>query len=525
MTPRDDAAFDRLIERILDAEPCEWTAADLADDPRMAALKTLSDIAAAFRAIDAPVPARAIAFRWGPLEVGERVAEGGSAEVFRAHDPRLGRDVALKLLTPAAAATLRTDAFLEEARRLARIRDCHVVGVLGAAVHDGRAGLWCEWIDGCTLAERIARDGPLAADEAALVGIGLCRALAAVHQAGLLHGDVKPHNVLRERGGRLVLADLGAGGDPATVNASLRTQASPAWLAPEVLHGAARTQAHDLYALGGVLQFLLSGETPDPVRPGAAFDRSDVPPALRAVIARARAADPAARYATAGGMADALAACLHAPGAAAAAPASVAPTRRRAGMAAAVLALAIAAAGMVALLRAPPLPEMHLELLRHDGDRAQVIADGTAVALRDRLSFALASQRPAWVYVFNTDDHGTLQRLFPLPALDTRNPMPAGRRVELPGRSGGRSLRIEVSSPAQAEEFLVVASAAPVDVLETLAATDGATDAEVRLRGSGVLVPGIAPPASAPLDTLVAQLDAADQPLRLWRYRLPHRAD
>ncbi|PZQ12856.1 MAG: hypothetical protein DI564_12475 [Rhodanobacter denitrificans] len=519
MTPRD-ADIDRLIERILDAEPCEWTPADAAD-PRLEALRTLSDIAQAFRTLGAQVPApRMVAFRWGPLEVLEKVADGASAEVFRAHDPQLGRDVALKLLSPAAARTQRAGAFLDEARRLARIRDDHVVAVLGAAIHDGRAGLWCEWIDGCTLAERVARDGPLAPGETVLVGIGLCRALAAVHRAGLLHGDVKPHNVLRERGGRLVLADLGAGGEPDAVNAALRTQASPAWLAPEVLHGEARRPAHDLYALGGVLQFLLSGQVPDPARPGAAFDRAGVPPGLRAVIAHARDADPAARYASADEMAGALAACLHD-------SATAPPRRSRRGPLAitALLALGALLVGAIALLRAPAAPVVTLDLLRHEGGGSRVIADGTPVALHDRLSFVLTSERPVWVYAFNTDDRGTLHRLFPLPTLDTANPLPAGRRVELPGRSGGRPLLIAISSPAAAEEFLVVAGAAPVAALEMTALPTAATDADIRLRGSGVLVPDGRPASSAPLDALVRQLDADGQPLRLWRYRLPQRAE
>lgn len=526
MARNDPRAVDRLIERILDAEPADWPPLDAAPDGaerEFEALQTLSDIARAFRRFDAPSrPARAPAlFRWGHLAVHEKVADGGSSEVYRAWDAGLGTQVALKLLRPDAAAP-RARAFLDEARRLAKVRHHNVLSVYGAAAHDGRPGLWCEWIDGRSLAHQVAAQGPLGADETVVVGLALCRALGAVHAAGLLHGDVKPDNVLRERGGRIVLADLGAGGEPEAVNASLRSAATPAFLAPEVLAGALRTPAQDLYALGGVLQYVLSGRLPDPARAGADLSRGDLPEALREVIARARAADPSQRYADAAAMQRALAACLADPSAPTSAPASR-PRRRL--LAGAAAALAITAALAAAWwLRAPPPLQAEVQLLRHRGDVVEPIADGASIALGDRLSFTVNSAQPLWLYAFNADDRGALQRLFPLPELETANPLPAGRDVEIPGRWQGRAMRFEVSSSAAAEDFLLVVASAPVARLEALEGEPAMAQAELRMRGTARIVPAATGDLPATrLDGLANELAGERATLRIWRFRLPHR--
>lgn len=91
--------------------------------------------------------------------------------------------------------------YMEEARRLARVHHSNVLIVHGADVRDGRVGLWTELIEGETLEERLATGGALGAPEAIAIGRDLCHALAAIHGHGLLHGDVKTSNVMRERGG------------------------------------------------------------------------------------------------------------------------------------------------------------------------------------------------------------------------------------------------------------------------------------------------------------------------------------
>ena len=142
----------------------------------------------------------------------ERVGEGAFGEVYRAWDTRLDREVALKLLrrqdwSHAGDAS----AVIDEGRMLAQVRHPNVVTVHGADRIAGRVGLWMEFIHGRTLEQLLHERGPFGAGEATLIGLDVCRALSAVHRAGLLHRDIKAQNVMREDGGRIVLMDFGTG--------------------------------------------------------------------------------------------------------------------------------------------------------------------------------------------------------------------------------------------------------------------------------------------------------------------------
>ena len=144
---------------------------------------------------------------WGPLELRRTIGQGRFGTVYVAWDPELEREVALKILREAD----QSAAVIQEARLLARVRHPNVVTVYGVDRHENAVGLWMELVEGLTLKQVLAARGVLGAQEAALIGIDLCRAVAAVHKAGLLHRDIKVHNVMREAGGRIVLMDFGAG--------------------------------------------------------------------------------------------------------------------------------------------------------------------------------------------------------------------------------------------------------------------------------------------------------------------------
>jgi serine/threonine protein kinase/tetratricopeptide (TPR) repeat protein len=250
---------------------------------------------------------------WGSLELRREIGSGHFGTVYVAWDPDLERQVALKLLRDSD----RTAAVIQEGRMLARVRHPNVVTVFGVNQHAGVLGLWMEWIDGITLKETLSAHGVFNPREAALIGIDLCRAVAAVHRAGLLHRDIKSQNVMREAAtGRLVLMDFGAGKVRSEHSPPWRMVGTPLYMAPEVLAGEPPTIASDIYSVGVLLFHLLTARHPVE---GATCDeigmvhkregstpitdlRPDVPLGLAKVIQCALAPEPARRYRSAGTM-------------------------------------------------------------------------------------------------------------------------------------------------------------------------------------------------------------------------------
>ncbi len=263
--------------------------------------------------------------RWQHLVLLQHIGQGAFGSVYRARDERLDCDVAVKLLWPkyAAAATDNSLA-VKEARLLARVRHANVVTVYGAEIADGRIGIWMELIKGRTLSDVLTAQGPFGAREAAAIGLDLCSALAAVHGVGLLHRDVKARNVMREDGGRIVLMDFGAGTDLASSANTHDLAGTPLYLAPELFDGQPATAATDIYSLGVLLYYLVSGAYPvegstheeiakahgrhefKPLRDR----RPDLPEGFVRVIERALATQPDDRYASAGSFAQALGASV-----------------------------------------------------------------------------------------------------------------------------------------------------------------------------------------------------------------------
>ena len=157
-----------------------------------------------------PVEVPAALGAWGDFRLLERVGHGGFGEVYRAWDPRLEREVALKLLLPnSVSGDEEYRALLREARALASVQHPNIVHVYGIDRHDGRVGFWTDFVHGKTLSALIRAQGPFGYREAALIGLDVARALSAVHRTGLLHRDIKSENVMREEGGRILLMDFG----------------------------------------------------------------------------------------------------------------------------------------------------------------------------------------------------------------------------------------------------------------------------------------------------------------------------
>jgi serine/threonine-protein kinase len=198
----------------------------------------------------------------GRYQLEEPLGHGGMASVYRARDTSLGREVALKVL----AENLTGDEdlrkrFLREARLAARLSHPNVVSVYDVGEEeDGRPYIVMELVDGETLAER----GRVPPDEARALTLQAARGLAHAHEAGLIHRDIKPGNLLVRVDGTIKIADFGIARAAET---TALTQAgtvlgTAAYLAPEQALGEEVTPAADVYSLGAVLYELLTGRPP-----------------------------------------------------------------------------------------------------------------------------------------------------------------------------------------------------------------------------------------------------------------------
>lgn len=222
----------------------------------------------------------------GRYRLDEVLGRGGMGVVWAGHDTVLDRTVAVKEVVPpreaddAERVTLR-DRTLREARTAARISAEGVVAIHDVVEDDDRPWIVMERLPGRTLADVVARRGPLPPHEVTAIADALLAGLAAAHAAGILHRDVKPSNVMfREpaTGGRAVLVDFGIAhldGD-ATLTATGMMMGSPAYLAPERAQGLPAGPAADLWSLGATLWTAVEGRPP--------FQRENALATLSAVI-------------------------------------------------------------------------------------------------------------------------------------------------------------------------------------------------------------------------------------------------
>lgn len=475
------------------------------DDALLRELHAIARIAGVHRSSNPDPFSASRETRWGRLVVVEPLGAGAFGTVYRAWDPDLERAVALKIYRDRRDPSGELDdPILTEGRLLARVRHPNVAVVHGIERRGNDIGLWMELIDGWTLAAELRDQGPIGVREAALIGQDLCRALAAVHKAGLIHRDVKSQNVMRERGGRIVLMDFGVGIDRANASSRPdRPQGTPLYMAPELFDGSAATPQSDVYSLGVLLFHLVTGTYPVPAQTRAELERShhdgrrqllrdvrpDIPAAFISVIDRAAAPNPAERYQTAGAFEAALSPVLGTGDLSSGTTARV--PRRRAMSSAAVWVAAIAALIVIAIaigswprtlsrsrVDANPVDrtvtsatlandyQIEASFFRVDARGATRLAPDERVSPGDRLYLELEASHPVHVYVVNQDERGKSYLLFPLPGQTLTNPVAAGQRHRLPGARGGADLYWQVTSAGGREHFLIVASPDPLPPLE-----------------------------------------------------------
>ncbi|MFJ3214303.1 protein kinase [Kitasatospora sp. NPDC086801] len=247
----------------------------------------------------------------GRYELGERLGRGGMGTVWRAWDRMLNREVAVKELTvnhlPEDELQILHARMKREASAAARIKHPGVITVHDVLEQDGRPWIVMELVDGRSLADVISQDGTLQPRAVAEVGSQVLAALHRGHQLGVLHRDVKPANVLLERGtGRVVLLDFGI----ATYEGSAELTrpgdlvGSPDYLAPELAQGERPGPASDLWGLGATLYAAVEGQSPfrrtSPITTLAAVVGEPLPEPRRAgplgpVLAALMAKDPTER--------------------------------------------------------------------------------------------------------------------------------------------------------------------------------------------------------------------------------------
>lgn len=497
----DRDPYERLLSSLADDTPADWDDAARTLGSRAGTLHDLSRIADFHRGLQRGAPVDDVPAEWGTLTLLERIGAGARSEVWRAWDRTLRREVALKLLKGGAlAAESNEAALLDEARAAARVSHPNVVVVHGVARHGDRAGLWMEYVRGASLAATVRDGGPLPVREAVALAADLASALAALHGAGVRHRDLKPANVLRAESGRWVLADFGLGlSRDRRASLAPASAGTPMYLAPELFRGEAHSPASDQYALALTAWFALTGRDafasgtfderaalaarPEPPRFRDAMP--DAAPALAAILERALAHDPAARFPSAAAFEQALREWLALAGAPASGEAKRSGVMTWVATGALVAVVAVAAlwaarrdrspapassappaATAPASPAAPGAYEVTATFVRRSADARESLADGARVKPGDRLSLDVRVTRPAHVYVLNEDEQGERYLLFPQPLFDRRNPVPANETVTLPGTVGGAENAWTVTSRGGREHFLVVVSPEPVAELE-----------------------------------------------------------
>lgn len=454
--PRDEwfeKSFSKALDAVIDGREIDWSrlrktkdAAAVAQLEGLALIESIRDLylgdsprADATETRIARGDARRFEFR------GE-IGAGAFGRVYCAFDRILKREVALKRVPVSAAAG---GDWLREARSLARVQHPHVVAVYDVAQRDGFLDVEMEKIDGDNCLEIVKKGGPLEAAEALRIARDLCSALSALHAEGIVHGDVKPANVMRSGDGRVVLLDFGLARwiDARQAAQERMLRGTPVTMAPERLSGKEHAGPRaDLYSATVVLYYLLTGRYPheagsvdgfidallhQPPVP-ASTHRPDLSREILALLEKGLARESRTRFASADSMRSALVSALR--------------SERRSAE--------------------PLLCEANVFVKR--GQSEIRLVPGAEVRVGDRLFADVTLDREASVYIFNESRAGELFLLFPLPGVDPANPVRGGTH-RLPGTSKGERICWTVTSDGGGEERLcIVVSQKPIAAIEPL---------------------------------------------------------
>src|SRR2546421_2479408 len=246
----------------------------------------------------------------GRYRLDERIAGGGMGDVWRGTDEVLGRTVAVKILLPALLEEAGfAERFRGEARTMATINHPGVVDVYDYGSENATAFLVMEYVEGDALSRTLSRVGRLTPARTMALVAQAADALHAAHDKGIVHRDVKPGNLLVRPNGTLVLTDFGIARSAMVgqLTAAGSVLGTASYISPEQAAGGVATPLSDVYSLGVVAYQCLAGRRPfegdNPLEIAMRHVReqppplpSDVPPSVRAIVERAMAKDPTARY-------------------------------------------------------------------------------------------------------------------------------------------------------------------------------------------------------------------------------------
>jgi len=269
----------------------------------------------------------------GVYEIIAPLGAGGMGEVYRARDPQLGRDVAIKVLPASLSRDPdRLRRFEQEARAAAALNHPNILAVYQFGTYEGAPYLVSELLEGSTLRDQLLR-GPLSIRKAVDYGIQMARGLAAAHEKGIVHRDLKPENLFLTKDGRIKILDFGLAklialpqaSDPGSPTLTEGTEpgvvlGTVGYMSPEQVRGQTADGRADLFALGAILYELLTGKrafykatsaetmsailNEDP--PSVSQITSNIPPALQRVVQRCLEKTPEQRFHSASDLAFAL---------------------------------------------------------------------------------------------------------------------------------------------------------------------------------------------------------------------------
>ncbi len=420
-------------------------------------------------------------------EIVAKIGAGGMGEVYRALDPNLGREVALKILPDRFRDEPgRLSRFEKEVRAVGAIDHPNILAVHDFGVHDNRPYLVSELLDGADLEQRMS-SGDVTVRRALELAVEVAEGLAAAHSRGIIHRDVKPANVFVTVDGHAKILDFGVAklmsdvdsvtqastGTAVTATQDGAMVGTPAYMSPEQIRGDRIDHRTDIWSFGAVLYEMLAHRRPfdadSTVQLALAIQSADppplsgtdrpLPPALEGVVQRCLAKRPEERFASAHDIALILRSILDSPSRSDVEPAArrrrALPWRRLA--AASLLVAAAAAVGLLVVrpwfLPAPLPDDLHLSVLRFTADTPsnQPLADGFEDLVGDALALLEDQNDGLWqvpkstAATWGADDLASRARLFGVTVGVrgelTSTPEHLRLVVELVAADGGRTLR------------------------------------------------------------------------------------